>query len=38
FDFVGKNEYCRSGYPPPINTVWSLSGNEGSDLVDDFFR
>ncbi|MBX4354571.1 DUF2251 domain-containing protein, partial [Mycobacterium tuberculosis] len=38
FDFVGKNGYCRSGYPPPINKVWSLSGHEWSDSVDDFFR
>ncbi|MGQ3719195.1 DUF2251 domain-containing protein, partial [Klebsiella pneumoniae] len=27
-----------SGYPPPINKVWSLSGHEWSDSVDDFFR
>ena len=38
FDFVGKNGYCRSGYPPPINKVWSVSGHEWSDSVDDFFR
>ncbi|HBP6491446.1 TPA: DUF2251 domain-containing protein, partial [Pseudomonas aeruginosa] len=25
-------------YPPPINKVWSLSGHEWSDSVDDFFR
>jgi hypothetical protein len=37
FDFVGKNGYCRSGYPP-INKVWSVSGHEWSDSVDDFFR
>lgn len=37
FDFVGKNGYCRSGFPPPINEVWSASGHEWSDAVDDFF-
>ncbi|WP_241576366.1 DUF2251 domain-containing protein [Rosenbergiella collisarenosi] len=38
FDFVGKNGYCRSGFPPPTNHEWSLSGHEWSDSVDDFFR
>lgn len=38
FDFVGKNGYCRSGFPPPINKVWSVSGHEWCDSVDDFFR
>lgn len=38
FDFVGKNGYCRSGFPPPINEVWSKSGHEWSVSVDDFFR
>ncbi|MCS3429532.1 DUF2251 domain-containing protein [Klebsiella sp. BIGb0407] len=38
FDFMGKNGYCRSGFPPPISKVWSVSGHEWSDSVDDFFR
>ena len=39
FDFGWEKMVLQSGYPPPINKVWSLSGHEsGSDSVDDFFR
>ncbi|ELY3740821.1 DUF2251 domain-containing protein [Cronobacter sakazakii] len=38
FDFEGKNGYCRSGFPPPINHEWSSQGHEWDDSVDDFFR
>ncbi|MBZ4306983.1 DUF2251 domain-containing protein, partial [Mycobacterium tuberculosis] len=27
FDFVGKNGYCRSGYPPPINNAYYREGD-----------
>ncbi|EOE6858128.1 DUF2251 domain-containing protein [Cronobacter dublinensis] len=37
-DFVGKNGYSRSDFPPPINKIWSKSGHKWSDAVDDFFR
>lgn len=38
FNFDTKNGYCRSGFPPPVNHQWSLSGHEWNDSVDDFFR
>jgi hypothetical protein len=38
FDFNGKSGYCRSGFPPPINPDWSVSGHDWTDAVDDFFR
>ncbi|MBD1228755.1 DUF2251 domain-containing protein [Xenorhabdus griffiniae] len=38
FNFDTKNGYCRSGFPPPINREWSISGHEWNDAVDNFFR
>ncbi|QTF08685.1 DUF2251 domain-containing protein [Brenneria izadpanahii] len=38
FNFVTKNGYCRSGFPPSINQEWSISGHDWNDAVDDFFR
>ncbi|HDJ0859416.1 TPA: DUF2251 domain-containing protein [Escherichia coli] len=38
FDFEGKNGYCRSGFPPPVNHEWSVQGHSWDDYVDNFFR
>lgn len=38
FDFEGKNGYCRSGFPPPVNREWSVQGHAWDDYVDNFFR
>ncbi|MEA1172289.1 DUF2251 domain-containing protein [Escherichia coli] len=38
FDFEGKNGYCRSGFPPPVNHEWSVQGHAWDDYVDNFFR
>ncbi|HCB9560380.1 TPA: DUF2251 domain-containing protein [Escherichia coli] len=38
FDFEGKNGYCRSGFPPPVNHEWSVLGHAWDDYVDNFFR
>jgi len=38
FNFDTKNGYCRTGFPPAGNEVWSLFGHDWTDDVDDFFR
>ncbi len=38
FDFKGKNGYCRSEFPPPVNREWSIQGHAWDDYVDNFFR
>jgi hypothetical protein len=38
FNFDTKKGYCRSGFPPPINHKWSVTGHEWDNAVDDFFR
>ncbi|EIH4171129.1 DUF2251 domain-containing protein [Escherichia coli] len=38
FDFEGKNGYCRSGFPPPVNHECSVQGHSWDDYVDNFFR
>ena len=36
--FRGKKRVLQEWLSSPINKVWSLSGHEWSDSVDDFFR
>ncbi|MCO8161822.1 DUF2251 domain-containing protein [Pseudomonas sp. 21LCFQ010] len=37
FDFDNKQGYCRTGFPPPINRIWSKNGHDWRDDVLGLF-
>ena len=38
FDFRARRGYCRSGFPPPPQTGWSIQGHAWDDAVLKPFR
>ncbi|MFJ4142639.1 DUF2251 domain-containing protein [Pseudomonas sp. NPDC089734] len=37
YDFASKQGCCRTGFPPPISTSWSVNGHDWKDTMLELF-
>lgn len=37
FDFQAEQGYCRTGFPPPASTGWSVNGHDWDDAALELF-